>query len=384
MFVLLASALIYETQCVCRLVINELNIINPKYVENNDYIELKQLFGQGNEMSMRGYKLIGFNCNAKSGTIDTVVSLWNFSTNKKGFFTIGGSDVKSADVNIPNEMIKTPSSFSRIKMHSMSNYFGNVRSELRAFALLYEKDNSFREIALNEKTKVLPINDKLVELLKKYLIDLVVYTGDKGTCDKCELIERIYSEYGQRKYVLRETKSNLANNDISLNRCASENIGFLPEMFKLGNPTPGAENDCTGPHFILEENILEATSLLPSNTQSSYIDDNELDQSCSNENQPRTTCDDQLTPGCSGEPQPICTSSIPQLDYSHTTTSSILQTIEQLNASSITNTCTSLLLHPDGDRDAAIIERENNRKRTIGDGADYSEDHEWSTTTHFQ
>lgn len=67
------------------------------------------------------------------------------------------------------------------------------------------------------------------------MIDLVVYTGDKSKCDKCDLIERIHSDYAQRKYVLREIERNLANNDVSLNRCAMEKSEFLPEMFKLGD-----------------------------------------------------------------------------------------------------------------------------------------------------
>lgn len=59
------------------------------------------------------------------------------------------------------------------------------------------------------------------------------------------------------KGVLKKRKPSC--NDIYLNRCTIENTGFLPEMLKLGDPTSGAENDCTGPHFILEENMAEAT-----------------------------------------------------------------------------------------------------------------------------
>lgn len=86
----------------------------------------------------------------------------------------------------------------------------------------------------------------------------------------------------KKKYVLREVKSNLEFNDISLNRCAIENSGFLPEMFKLGNPTPGEDNDCTGPHFILEDNIPNLTTS-PAGVHMSYSDDNDyaFDHSCS-------------------------------------------------------------------------------------------------------
>lgn len=371
---------ILQIQCRCKVVINEINIIDPKLIETNDYLELKQICNKGDEMSLKGYKVIGFSCGAVSGVIDTVITLWNFKMNKKGFFTAGGVNVKTADVTIPNSMVKTQSSFSKIKMHTMSNFLINPKSEIRAIGLLYDKENSFKDIVLSDKTKVLPINEKLTDVLKKYLVDLVVYTGDKSTCDKSKIIEKIYSDYVGRKYVLREMTVNLDSNDISLNRCAVESSGFLPEMFKLGKPTPGAENDCTGPHFILEDNIPEMTP--PASYTTSYLDDTEsaFDQTC--ESQP--VCPRLLEPGCSTETQIDCSSSIPRSDYTQTTGYTVLKSIDMLNKSSTANTCTALLLNPNGDQDATIIERENNRKRAISDDADYSEDFEWSTTKYFK
>lgn len=299
LWAIVLSALISQTQCICRVVINEVNIIDPKYFEAQDYVELRQTCVKGNEMSLKGYKLIGFSCKSMCGVIDTVATLWNLSMNKKGFLTIGGAQVSTADVKLPHIMVKTQSSFSTIKMHSMTNFLNNARVDVRAIGLLYDKDNSFGDITLNNQDRVLPINDKLTETLEKYLIDLVVYVGDKSTCDKCGLIERIHSDYGQRKYVLREVKTNLAFHDISLNRCAIENLGFLPEMFKLGNPTPGAENDCTGPHFILEDHI---SDMVPINSRMSFLDDSDNQfESCSSTSQP--------------ENQPGCSSSIPQYYY---------------------------------------------------------------------
>lgn len=137
--------------------------------------------------------------------------------------------------------------------------------------------------------------------------------------------------------MLREVSVNLANNDISLNRCVIETAGFLQEMFKLGDPTPG----CTWPYFILEDNIPEMTSVPICMAD---LDDNnyEFDQTCSSEPQ-----QPQLQPQL--QPQPGCSSSIPQTDYSQTTDLSIANSIAQLNDSSITNVCTSLLLSPDAD-----------------------------------
>ena len=37
---------------------------------------------------------------------------------------------------------------------------------------------------------------------------------------------------------------------------------YEPQSFKLGRPTPGTENDCTGPHFILADSEGSGCSFL--------------------------------------------------------------------------------------------------------------------------
>lgn len=289
--------------------------------------------------------------------------------NKNGFFVIGGPKVRDADINIPDAMIKFPGSFSTIRMHTMSNFLLNAQKEIRAIGLLYERSNPFKDFVLSDKTRVIKLDENLIKILKKNLIDLFVYGGDsdRSRCDKCELIERIHSDYIGRKYVLREIETNTANRDVSLNRCAMEKFGFLPEMFKLGDPTPGKENDCTGPRFILEDNIFESTSatidLEENNDEFEY-------QSCSGQSQ------SQQASGCS--------SSIPPSEYSQITVQSLATCVAQLNATSTTNECTNLLLNPDEDDTIIELEQANKRKRSISVDTDYSEEHEWTSTKFFR
>lgn len=366
--ILFGFTIICAIQCYPKVVINEVNFIDPKFPAKGDYIELKQVFGRGDKMSLKGYKLIGLSCKSKSGTIDTVATLWNFGMNDRGFFTIGGSEVTRADVKMPHEMIKTPNSYSKVKKHSLISIFFVGDTEIRAIGLLYGEQNSFKEIILNEKTQFLSIDQNLMELLKKYLIDLVVLSV-KAQCDECKFIERIYNDFAGKKYILREVQANRVNiNDISLNRCTIETAGFLPDSFKLGNPTPGDINDCNGPHFILEQNILEAAETDQANANIIYTDelDNEFDESCTSEN------------------QPTCTSSISRSEYSQTTSHSIAESIHQLNVSSTASTCTQLMLSPDSSVNTATLNQENKRKRNMGVDTDYSEENEWSTTKYFR
>lgn len=361
-----AFEFIYPTESA-KVVINEVRLINPKRPGSTDFIELKQTAGKGNEMPLRGYKLIGFSCKATTGTIDTVATFWNSRMHYNGFFTIGGSEISTADIKIPNVMVKFQSSFSKGR-NTLTSFLTNVNPEMRAIALLYDEKNSFGDISLTEKDNLLPISETIINTLKQYLVDLVVFAGNVP-CDKSDLIEKIYSDFGQRKYVLREVKFNVADDEISLNRCTIANDGFLPEMFKLGNPTPGAENDCNGPHYILEDNIEEAISSEDIH-YSLNENDYELDKNCASRSQ--------------SQAQAECSSSIPQSDYVQTSSFSIQNSINQLNISSNSNACTGLLLSPDADENASILEQENRRKRNIGVDTDHSEEYEWLTTKYFQ
>lgn len=335
-----------------------------KKTEKKEFIELKSTCGT--EIPLRGYKLIGLSGKAGTGTIDLVVTLWNQRTDKNGFFTIGGSGVENANIKVPNDYIKFRNSFAPSNMMSLSNFIINADKNLNAIVLLHdnEKLNPFELISLDKKKTYIRISDDIVELLKKYAIDLVVY-GETTACDKCELFELIHNEFSNKQYTLREFSTDVQRRDISLNRCAFESNGFLPEKFKIGSPTPGCENDCSGPRFLLEDHILEVT---PS-VNSAVMYDDELHQ---NENS--ETCSNTLE----------YSSSIHQNDYFQVDISQIQNSIQNANKASTSSSCSSLQLYPEGGNTLQNLNRANNRKRHMGVDTDYSEDPEWKSTKHFR
>lgn len=343
---LLISAFLFSlVQSECDIVINEINMADPHNFGKREFIELKSTCGDN--IPLRGYKLIGFNCQSTSGTIDLIVTLWNLRT-KNGFFTIGGHEVLTADLKVPSDYIKFKNSFDDKQGQTITSFF--AKKDLRAIGLLYDKEktNSFKDFTLPKKNS--KINDAIIDQMKKYLIDLVVF-GEKKSCDKCKIFERINHEFTAKKYILREFPN--SNKDISLNRCAVESTGFLPEKFKLGNPTPGKENDCTGPHFLTEDYI-------PVNVIPAYVDD----------------YDDSEGASCSN--QPTCTAPIQPIDDDM-----IEEAVCVANATSTRDICTSLMLNPDGSNTAITMEQENSRKRHIG-SHDHSEELEWQTTKFFR
>lgn len=358
---LINAICIVRVQGNCKAVINEINVIDPMKPENHEFIELKSTCEEN--LPLRGYKVIGFNCVGSSGKVQLIVNLWN-ERMTQGFYTIGGSEILFANMKIPNDNIKFKNGFQKAKSNipSVSNFFvsGN---KLSAIGLLYGEKDTFTDFKLTEKKPELMINDKLIEILKKNLVDLVIYAGEEA-CDKCALFENLHEDFSNKKYTLREFVTNKDRNDISLNRCAFEGIGFIPEKFKIGIPTPGRKNDCSGPYFIIEDNILQAVQPVPihSVSQDNYDDLNEV--SCPNE--------------------PECSSSIDQTDYRRLSSQGVKNAIHGANLTSTSSSCTSSLLYPDGGNVAEAIFRENSRKRHTSADIDYSDELEWETTKYFR
>lgn len=353
-FLCLGATLVVEINC--KAVINEVNIIDTGKPGTHEFVELKST-GETN-LPLRGFKIVGISCSGKSGKVNLVVNLWN-ERMKSGFFTIGGSDVSNEDLKIPSDSIKFKSGFTDKKnVLSMSSFFVND-NKLSAIGLLYGEKNPFNEFKLTEKNREIVIDDKLKGVLKKSLVYLVIY-GDRKACDKCDFFEMIHDDFANKKYTLRDFSKNIENNVISLNRCTLERYGFLPEKFKLGSLTPGKANDCSGPHFILEDNILEATPLVHSSIISEFDD---LD---------------------SASDQPQCTSTIDISEYSQLSADSIVHAIDLANKTSQNDACTSMLLYPDGGNILQTVINANNRKRHISSAPDYSDENEWDTEKNFR
>lgn len=348
---LIISLSFASVECDCKVVINEVNVFDPQKPGNKEFIELKSTCDE--DIALRSYKLIGFNCQSVSGTIDMIVTPWNHLL-KNGFFTIGGTEVSKADLKIPSDYIKLKSDFDTGKkvQQTITNFL--MGKNVRAIGLLHDerKNNPFDKFKLSKKQPSIKIDDEILEQLKEYLEDLVVY-GESNSCSKCEIFEKIKNEFSQ-KYILRDFTM---KTDITLNRCTVQSSGFLPERFKLGKPTPGEMNDCTGPRFILEDQIVVSAT-------SCYVDDyDNLDcASCSNQNE--------------------CTASIRQINMDDTST--IEQAIDAANRTSNDDICTPLMMHPDGSNTALTVVQENSRKRHIGLEEDYSQEQDWQTVKFFR
>lgn len=344
----------------CSIVINEVNIDNIPKPEKSEFIELRSYCDGAIRPNFptRPYKLVGIRAlNNQVPTIDFVVTLWNHRTNENGLYTIGGADITNADMSFISDDVKASKCLTQTKC--LSEFFiPNANDHLRAIALLKGQPptESLPTITLSRKKPSIVINREILELLNKVVVDMVVY-GRRAPSDSCSVFEDIYSEYTRsRKYVLRDFD---VTKDRSINRCSTQTLGFIPEDFKLGQPTPGQENDCTGPHFILEDHILDLThSVKDRFDYERYGDDEDAFQSCS--------------------------ASIPPSQYYATLSDKVDREIQTEVTAAGRSHCTPLYLLPDAARMEIDLSVTNERKRRISDDADYSEDYEWSTTKYFK
>lgn len=129
---------------------------------------------------------------------------------------------------------------------------------------MFNKDGKpLQDLELKDSQPFLKLNEDLINVIQKNLLDIVVYAR-RTRFEKCTIYDRLAPALEGRQYTLREYDvESDKENDMSLNRCSLKTDHILPEAFKLGAKTPGAENDCTGFRFIMENYATELFNTLP-------------------------------------------------------------------------------------------------------------------------
>lgn len=356
-----------EADAPCNLVINEINSDDPQYFGKSDFLEfISYCDREQKSTSLQGFKVIGIStgtANSNKMTVELVINLWNNRTNENGFLTVAGPNVPNADSYVPNPSVHFHNQYQR-NQKTMDRFLKTGNKDLQAIAVLYNKRSSLPEFTISKSQVFIQLNEELKNIIKDNLVDLVVY-GRRAPYDSCELFLDLYPGYANRKYVLREFDLAKKQRDITLNRCTLETNGFLPEKYKLGDSTPGRENDCTGTHFLLEEHL---TSITPGLQDKTYnLEDTEMNEA-----------------SLFNEDTAQCTSSQITSQYLSSTISAIENVIEERIDADRANVCTLMDLDSDAVSTTSELNLENRRKRKISDSYDYSEEFEWETTKYFR
>ena len=178
---------------------------------------------------------------------------------------IGGTGVANVDLPTSDPNIKFRRKFDKTKGQPLlTSFIGNGNRCINAIVLVFNKEGKeLQDLELNPNHPFLKLNDNLIKIINANLIDMVVY-GRRAPFDKCTIYERLAPTLSGRKYTLREYDvESDKENDNTLNRCTINTDTIVPEAFKLGTATPGADNDCSGAHFILEEHTSQLFNVLP-------------------------------------------------------------------------------------------------------------------------
>lgn len=358
----------------CNLVLNEVNTGSPDRFRKKDFIELKMLCDPDTSTPkikhLQGYKIIGISAGADTSgqkqqmTIDLIISLWNCQINERNMFTIGADGVPNTDMNTKSQFVTYRNKYSQ-NTQTLSSFLNKGDKHIHAIALLYKKSNNFPELMLNAKKPFIIIDEKLQELIKSNLIDLIVYAR-KAPYENCHLFTNFVDEYDKKDYILREFDSHKEPSiDRTLNRCAFDRSTFIPEKFKLGKPTPGDENDCSGVNFLLEKHLSKLTNT-PFNKA---FDDDNIE-----------TIDQILE----SSESPQCVSSFDASVFANVPDDAIEEEIQKEIQAASTNQCSYLNLGPEDGNIADELDNLNRRKRKLSETAKYEEVNEWESTSHFQ
>lgn len=352
----------------CVTVINEINTGSPGIVKKNDFIELKMICdSRANAKSLQGYKLIGLSggtgrtANIQTMTIDLVVNLWNSKTSEAEMFTIGSESVPNIDMNIKSEMVAYRNKFTG-NSQTLGAFLNIGNKHIHAIALIYKRNYAFPEINLNVKRPFITIDSEMEVLIKSNLVDLLVY-GRKAPYDTCEIFTNLHEDYTNKDYILREFDN--SGTDRTLNRCSFDRSAFVPEKFKLGVPSPGAENDCSGPNFFIEPHL----PVLSQSLQTKAFDEDNIEEI-------NTMLERNDTSQCYSASDPSSYYTIP--------VDQIESKIREESEISEKAGCSILNLGSDDGNIADEIDRINRRKRRLSESTNYEEIFEWESTDHFQ
>ena len=277
----------HEVNAKCTAVISEINGEKPKNVYSGTFIELEFYCSSPKEVARTsGYKIIIINGKEKQPDVELYANLEEFTGAERRFFTIGEDGTANTNMNFSHSKIfyrskNTPTCQTTLFISGTSHVlvpFGAI--------LLYaidrdasRLDNKLRHVS----SKAVKIDDELKDLIQKNIKDMIVY-GSKGALNKCAFFENLYAPLKNEKfYMLRDINTG-ETSDSSLGLCSDQIVPYQFNKFKVGKPTPGNENDCSGSQYFLEEKFAQTFEDNPNqvhsnegNVQEIVINDYEVD-----------------------------------------------------------------------------------------------------------
>jgi len=116
---------------------------------------------------------------------------------------------------------------------------------------------------------IIKVTPEMEAFIKDHMSDIIIYS--RSVFNNCQFFERIIGSFpNSGDYDLRPGREwdHIDHFDLSINRCpeyGEDKLPFLFTRFKLGRPSPGNQNDCSGVRYIIEDRLpaLVSTTITP-------------------------------------------------------------------------------------------------------------------------
>ena len=170
----------------CQVVINEVNTDNNDRPETVEFIELKLYCLSVNvSKSLDGYKLILIDFEKDKPIITLAIDLMGESFDETNLFTIGGTQVKNANIKEPDPRIQFR---KQLISQYWTNFLTNGDFTPKAVVLLYSIEG-LPNLALNTITPYIIIEAYWTQRLQKTIKDIVVYAR-RALYNKCYILSK--------------------------------------------------------------------------------------------------------------------------------------------------------------------------------------------------
>lgn len=302
--------------------------------------------------------------------VELMVDVWGLSTNEDGFFVIGGKDVQNAQIKLPENKDRIIYRYES-KQPQITNWMKNGNRGAKAIVLIYKENHKFNDIVLTESVSAIAITDKILDTIKSHLVDMVAY-AELAASERCNIFEMIQPSFKNRDYMLREMDHSFIDN--SLNRCSAGKIGCIPEKFKIGERTPGAENDCNGAsaYFTYQSEASGSGLTLTHNVRTAPIRKSESEDDE----------DDDVVMIDGDTDASQCTSALSKSYYINIDKSKVSKRISDIRETAKHDKCSDSLSSPHAGNELYEVGRLNKRKRL--EDPENTEELEWETKKYFK
>jgi hypothetical protein len=149
----------------------------------------------------------------------------------------------------------------KIKSSHLNDLLNNGNHFPIGIILLKENptvENARRILTFTNPASAPLITDDMKSLIMDHMVDAYIYLKIYfyNSCQFFKII--LFFKTNKETFKIGTEWDTKDSEDLSVNRCPVDNNVqyFVFNEFKLGKLTPHQDNDCSGPHYLLDENLV--------------------------------------------------------------------------------------------------------------------------------